>query len=228
MVDVLAAEVKTVTETVIANNSELLNLSFSDFDLELKNYAKENNVPIIFDEGLAFLETVIRLYKPKRILEIGTAIGYSAMRMNRVCSSLVTTIERNPKMYEEALKNVAKAGLEDSIEIIFKDALEAFDDVKHHKFDMIFIDAAKAQYIKFFNLYTPLLNEGGIVVCDNMMFHGLVNDEASYEKQTRSVRGLIRKLAAFHSDLLNNKDYDTSIFNIGDGMSVSVKKTTNK
>lgn len=224
--DVLAVEVKTVTETVIASNNELLNLSFNEFDLELKKYAQENNVPIIFDEGLAFLETVIRLYKPKRILEIGTAIGYSAMRMHRVCGSLITTIERNPKMYEEAINNVSKADLGDSIEIIFKDALDAFDDVSKYNYDMIFIDAAKAQYTKFFNLYTPLLNDGGIVVCDNMMFHGLVNNEESYEKQTRSVRGLIRKLAAFHSDLLNNKDYDTSIFNIGDGMSVSVKKTT--
>lgn len=224
--DVLVVEVMTVTETVIASNNELLNLSFGELDLELKNYAKEYNVPIIFDEGLAFLETVIRLYKPKRILEIGTAIGYSAIRMHRVCDSFVTTIERNPKMYEEALKNVSKAGLKDSIEIIFKDALEAFDEVSMHKYDMIFIDAAKAQYTKFFDLYTPLLNEGGIVVCDNMMFHGLVNNEESYEKQSRSVRGLIRKLANFHSNLLNNKDYDTSIFNIGDGMSVSVKKTT--
>lgn len=224
--DAQAVEVKTVTETVIVNNNELLNLSFDETDLELKAYAKENNVPIIFDEGLAFLETIIRLHKPKRILEIGTAIGYSAMRMHKACGSLITTIERNSKMFEEATKNINNANLSDKIEIIFKDALEAFDEVSKNTYDMIFIDAAKAQYTKFFNLYTPLLNEGGIVVCDNMLFHGLVEDGDAYEKQTRSVRGLIRKLAAFHNNLLSNEDYNTSIFNIGDGMSVSIKKTT--
>ena len=225
MVDVQVVEVTTVTETVTANN-ELLNLSFDEFDLKLKKYANEFNVPIIFDEGLAFLETIIRLYKPKRILEIGTAIGYSAIRMHKACGAYVTTIERNPKMYEEALKNVAAANLSDKIEVVFKDALEAFDDVKKNQYDMIFIDAAKAQYTKFFNLYTPLLSDGGIVVCDNMLFHGLVSDDEAYDKQTRAVRGLIRKLAAFHSDLLSNEEYHTSVFNIGDGMSVSVKKTT--
>lgn len=226
MVDVQVAEVKTVTETVIANNNELLNLSFDEIDLELKAYASEHNVPIIFDEGLAFLETIIRLYKPKKILEIGTAIGYSAMRMHKACGSYVTTIERNPKMFEEATKNISKAGLSEKIEVIYKDALEAFEEASKNRYDMIFIDAAKAQYTKFFNLYTPLLNDGGIVVCDNMLFHGLVEDVDAYEKQTRSVRGLIRKLAAFHSNLLSNEEYHTSIFNIGDGMSVSIKKTT--
>ena len=77
--------------------NNLLNLKFDEFDLKLKAYAKENNVPIIFDEGLAFLETVLCLKKPARILEIGTAIGYSAMRMHKCCGALVTTIERNER-----------------------------------------------------------------------------------------------------------------------------------
>ena len=209
---------------VIAMSNNISNLKFSSFELELKEYAKENNVPIIFDEGLAFLEMIIRLYKPKRILEIGTAIGYSAIRMSQVSNSEIVTIERNIDMYNEAVKNIEKAGLSNKIKVIFKDALEAFDNVKDYEFDMIFIDAAKAQYTKFFNLYTPLLTDKGIVVCDNMLFHGLVEDEANYEKQSRSVRGLIRKLLAFHQSLLENEDYITSIFNIGDGMSVSVKK----
>ena len=204
--------------------NNLLNLKFDDFDLKLKAYASENNVPIIFDEGLAFLETIIRLYKPKNILEIGTAIGYSAIRMHKVCGSNITTIERNPKMYEEALKNINDSGNSNYIKVVFKDALEAFDDVSNQTFDMIFIDAAKAQYTKFFDLYTPLLSDGGIVVCDNMLFHGLVENSEEYMNQTRSVRGLIRKLANFHKVLLENPDFDTSIFEIGDGMAVSVKK----
>ena len=213
-----------VMNAMDAATSNLLNLKFDEFDLKLKEYAKENNVPIIFDDGLAFLETIIRLYRPKRILEIGTAIAYSAIRMHKVCGSHVTTIERNEKMYTKACEHVKESGFSDSINVIFKDALEAFDNVKDQTFDMIFIDAAKAQYTKFFDLYTPLLEKGGIVVCDNMLFHGLVENDEEYMNQTRAVRGLIRKLANFHRVLLENEDYDTSIFEIGDGMAVSVKK----
>lgn len=209
-------------ENVTASN--LLNLEFDEFDLELKKYAHENNVPIIFDEGLAFLEGIITLKRPKRILEIGTAIGYSAIRMHKVCSSEIYTIERNELMYNKALENISKANLEDHIHVIYCDALEAFEFVKNLEFDMIFIDAAKAQYLKFFDLYTPLLSKHGAVVCDNMLFHGLVEDSEGYQNQTRAVRGLIRKLANFHKALLENKDYKTSIYDIGDGMSISVKK----
>lgn len=202
-------------------------LEFSPLEEELREYAKLNNVPIIQDEGLAMLEMVIRLYKPKNILEIGSAIGYSAIRMAKVCNSNVYTIERNELMENEAIKNVSKANLSNNIHLIFKDALEAYDLVSNVEFDMIFIDAAKAQYMKFFNLYTPLLKKGGVVVCDNMAFHGLVeliNDEKAYMEQSRSVRGLIRKMAAFHDELLKNEDYYTSLFEVGDGIAISVKK----
>lgn len=212
-----------VNATVNVTVNNLLNLEFDEFDIKLKEYANLNNVPIIVDEGLAFLESIIAIKKPKRILEIGTAIAYSAIRMHKVCKSEIYTIERNPNMYEIACKNVAEAKLDNNIHIIFKDALEAFDDVKDIEFDMIFIDAAKAQYMKFFDLYTPLLSNNGIVVCDNMLFHGLVLDDEHYQNQTRAVRGLIRKLGNFHKALLENKNYKTSIFDIGDGMSISAK-----
>lgn len=220
--DVQAAKAHVmVSATVIKSN-----LEFTEFELSLQKYAKDFGVPIILNEGLSFLETIIRLYKPKRILEIGSAIGYSAIRMSRVCGSEVYTIERNEKMYNEALQNVKKAGLQDKIHVYLKDALEAFSLVESYEFDMIFIDAAKAQYTKFFEMYTKLLAPHGVVVCDNMEFHGLVDcDTETYNKQTRAVRGLIRKLHAFHDSLLKNEEYDTSIFlNVGDGMSVSVKR----
>ena len=202
-------------------------LEFSSLEEELREYAKLNNVPIIQDEGLSMLEMVIRLHKPKNILEIGTAIGYSAIRMAKVCGSNVYTIERNETMENEAIKNVEKANLSNQIHLIYKDALEAYDLVSNVEFDMIFIDAAKAQYMKFFNLYTPLLKKGGVVVCDNMAFHGLVeliNDEKAYMDQSRSVRGLIRKMAVFHDELLKNEDYYTSLYEVGDGIAISVKK----
>ena len=207
----------------VQDADNLLNLSFNEFDLSLREYANLNNVPIIKDAGLAMLEQTIMLNRPLRILEIGTAIGYSAIRMNRLIDSEIYTIERNEKMYNEATKNIKAINKENKIHIIYKDALEAFDDVKDLEFDMIFIDAAKAQYVKFFNLYTPLLKKGGVVFCDNMLFHGLVLDEANYDNLSRSVRGLARKLKAFHNELLSNKSYKTSIFDIGDGISISVK-----
>ena len=196
------------------------NLSFSKEILEIKDYALENNVPIIQDEGLAFLLTLIRVKKPKKILEIGTAIGYSASMMALTGNCQVYTIERNEKMENEAIKNVAKLGLNDKVHLIYKDALEAFEDVSMHQFDMIFIDAAKAQYTNFFNLYSPLLTEDGIIVTDNMLFHGVTMEEA----KSRAVRGLIRKLNNYTDFLLNHEKYDTTIFNLGDGMAVSTKK----
>lgn len=200
------------------------NLTFDSLELDLKQYAKENNVPIIIDEGLSFLESIIRIKKPINILEIGSAIGYSAIRMARVCNSNIYSIERDEKMYNIAIENIKRTNLNDKIHIIFKDALEAFDDVKDIKFDLIFIDAAKAQYHKFFDMYTPLLNNEGVVVCDNMYFHGLVEDIENIDNYSRSVRGLIRKLNEFHEYLLDNNEYHTSIYNIGDGMSISIKK----
>lgn len=200
-----------------------LNLKFNDIELSLRDYAIEHDVPIIGDEGLAFLETIVGLYKPKRILEIGTAIGYSAERMARVCSSKVVTIERNEAMYNRALQTVSDLSLEDNVKIIFKDALEAFDDVKDYEFDMIFIDAAKGQYKRFFEMYTPLLSENGIVVCDNMMFHGMLEIPQD-EIRSRQFRSLLRKIKDYHEYLLSNEKYKTTILNIGDGMSVSFKK----
>ena len=198
------------------------NLSFDEFDLKLKEFAKENKVPIIFDEGLSFLESIIKIKKPSRILEIGTAIGYSAIRMAKASNAIIDTIERNIDMYNLAINNIKEAKLDNRINVIFKDAFLAYDDIKDNKYDLIFIDAAKAQYHKFFDLFTKLLNESGVVVCDNMLFHGLVESESN--DYSRSVRGLIRKLKEFHEYLLNNSEFDSSIYDIGDGMAISIKK----
>ena len=206
--------------------NNLLNLKFDDFDLKLKAYASENNVPIIFDEGLAFLETIIRLYKPKNILEIGTAIGYSAIRMHKVCGSNITTIERNPKMYEEALKNINDSGNSNYIKVVFKDALEAFDDVSNQTFDMIFIDAAKAQYQKFFEKYVPFLKDDGIVITDNILFHGCVEQVVFEENNdlSKNVKNMAKKLDIYNNYLSTLDEYKTYYLNIGDGLAVTVRK----
>lgn len=198
------------------------NLSFDDFDLKLKSYAKENHVPIILDEGLSFLINIIKTKNAKNILEVGAAIGYSSINMAKRSNATVTTIERDDAMYSEAVKNIKDANLEDKIRLLHMDALEAFNEVKNDKFDLIFIDAAKAQYQKFFETYESLLNPNGIIICDNMNFHMLKEqDQASL---SRSVRGLVRKLANFEEWLLKNDNYETTIYDIGDGMSISIRK----
>ncbi|MBQ9520223.1 MAG: O-methyltransferase [Acholeplasmatales bacterium] len=198
------------------------NLKFNQKLNEMREYAKLNHVPIINDEGLSFLKTIIALYKPKNILEIGTAIGYSSSIMSMTSDSTVYTIERDEVMYNEAKKNISDLNLDGKVNIIFDDALNSFDKLSDKKFDMIFIDAAKAQYTKFFELYTPLLNKGGIVVCDNMYFHNLVNSDL--ESLSKNVRNMVKKLQMFHEFLLNNENYETSIFDIGDGISISISK----
>ncbi len=202
------------------NRNQLLNLKFNDYIISMRDYAKENNVPIIQDEGLAFLKAIVKLYKPKKILEIGCAIGYSSSMMSLYSGASVVTVERDPKMYEEASKNIKALGLDDKIKIIFKDALLIEDELKGEEFDMIFIDAAKGQYTKFFEKFSPYLKDKGIIVTDNMLFHGLLDTEI----KNRNLRQLVTKLKKYHTFLLENEDYDTSIYDLGDGMALSIKK----
>ena len=132
----------------------------------IKEYAIENKIPIMQNEGIDFLTTFIIKHQIKNVLEIGSAIGYSAIMMSLCSPDLkVTTIERDEERYLEAVKNVKKLNLEDRITLIFNDALKVkIED----KFDLIFIDAAKAQNIKFFELFEKSLKERGYIITDNM------------------------------------------------------------
>ena len=185
---------------------------------EMHEYAKEKNVPIIKDEGLAFLRQIIKIKKPKRILEIGTAIGFSAMNMALASpKSEVVTIEKNENMYELAKENIKKGSLEGQIKIILADAL---DVTLEGPFDFIFIDAAKAQYIKFFEKFEPLLSKEGIILTDNLIFHGLVVESI----ENRNLRNLVNKIKQYNEYLLSRIDFDTTIYAIGDGIALSIKK----
>lgn len=188
---------------------------------QIKDYADKNNVPIMMDDGIAFLQKYIRENNIKNILEVGTAIGYSAIMMCAVREDItVTTIERDEKRYLEAIKNIKKMELEDRINLIYKDALEVeLDD----KYDLIFIDAAKAQSIHFFERFEKNLNDGGTIITDNMKFHGLV-DKNPEEIESRNLRQLVRKVKKYTEFLENNKAYETEFLELGDGVAVSVKK----
>lgn len=188
---------------------------------EIKEYADINNVPIMMDEGIDFLTTFIIKNQVKNILEIGSAIGYSAIMMVLCHPNVkVTTIERDEKRYLEALKNIKKLKLEDKITLIYHDAL----DVKlTDNFDMIFIDAAKAQNERFFEIFEKNLVSNGTIITDNMNFHGLVKKDEK-EIKSRNLRALVRKVKDYKIFLENNSNYDTNFYDIGDGIAVSCRK----
>jgi len=188
---------------------------------EIKKYALDNKVPIMVDDGIDFLTTFIIKNQINSVLEIGTAIGYSAIMMALANPNLkITTIERDHERYLEALKNIKKFDLEDRITLVFHDALEASIE---GNFDMIFIDAAKGQYIKFFEKYELNLKEQGYIITDNMDFHGLV-DKTDAEIESRNLRALVRKIRDYRTFLLNHQNYNVEFFNIGDGIAVAKKK----
>ncbi len=188
---------------------------------EIKKYALDNKVPIMVDEGIDFLTTFIIKNQITNILEIGSAIGYSAIMMALANPNVrITTIERDRERYLEAVKNVKKLGLEDRITLIFNDALETTIE---GKFDLIFIDAAKGQNIRFFEKFEPNLTDHGVIITDNINFHGLVQKDAD-SIQSRNLRGLVRKIREYIDYLKNNPKYDVEFLKIGDGIAVARKK----
>jgi len=185
---------------------------------QIKDYADINNVPIITDEGLDYLTNYIRENNVKRILEVGAAIGYSAIMMCGVDKDItVTTIERDEKRYLEAIKNIKKLELEDRINLIYKDALEV---ELNDEYDLIFIDAAKAQNQKFFERYEKNLKKDGTIITDNMNFHGLVDTDPK-KIESRNLRQLVRKVKDYKVFLENNKSFNTEFLDIGDGLAIS-------
>ena len=190
----------------------------------MEKYADEKGIPIMEEEGINFLTEFIRLNKVKYILEIGSAIGYSAIRMALVDKDItVTTIERDKDRYIEAVKNIKYLELDDRITLVLTDA---FDFKVKEKFDLIFIDAAKSQYLKFFNKFSPNLTKKGYIITDNIKFHGLTFSDKT--KLSRNLRGLITKLETYISFLENNKDFKTRFFDIGDGIAISTRKDRNE
>lgn len=187
---------------------------------QLKEYAKENNVPIMMDEGINFLTTFVIKHQTKNVLEVGTAIGYSAIMMALANPNLkITSIERDEERYLEAVKNIKKFKLEDRITLIYKDASEV--ELKD-KYDLIFIDAAKGKNMAFFKKFSKNLTKDGYIITDNINFHGYVNKDES-EIKTRNLRGLVRKIKDYINFLKENEEYKTVFYEVGDGIAVSTR-----
>lgn len=197
-----------------------------DFFLLLEKYAKEHRVPIMDPVSMNFVTQLVRIHRPKHVLEIGTAIGYSALRIVSENEHVrVTTIERFDKMYEEAKKNITLYDKRKQIELIYGDAVEVLPTLlkrNDQTIDFVFLDGAKGQYRRIFEIVAPILPPGGLIVCDNVLFQGYVIQDKPIEQ--KRLQKLVQKLKQFNDWVVNERSFHTSIVPIGDGLTISVKK----
>ena len=182
---------------------------------EIKTKAQKEGVPIIKDEGLAFLLDFIKEHHCKDILELGTAVGYSAMNMAKLDENIhIDTIEKNSDMYQQAIENIKNNNLQSQIDVHFMPIEEYHTD---RKYDFIFVDAAKAQYGKYMEQFLPNLKDDGYMLFDNMIFHGLIYQVDSIE--SKSLRNLVKKIIKFRESIHNDMRFDIiEKDDIGDGI----------
>lgn len=184
---------------------------------EIRKYAIDNNIPIFTEETQNFMVDLIKKNNVKNILEIGSAIGYSALVMASVDENIkITTIERDVNRYQVALDFLQEYD-KNQIKIINADALN-YELDHHDSYDLLFIDAAKAQYRKFFEKYTPYLSENGMIVVDNVDFHGFVSGERA--TNNRNTKQLVRKIKAFNDWICQQSQWHVEYYSLGDGVYV--------
>ena len=206
------------------NQNYLLELlKHNDNEIEsLRPYAEDNHVPIVDKLTLELIKQLIRMHKTTYILEIGTAIGYSAMHFASVSPEIeVTTIERDETMQQRAKHNISAFNYDQQIRQIHGDALEVMDQVADRTYDMVFIDAEKAQSQKFFERYTPYLREGGLVITDNVLYHDFVANIDAVK--SRNKRQMAKKINAYNKWLMEQTQYATTFLNMDDGVAISIK-----
>lgn len=194
--------------------------------LTMEEYAKENHVPIIHKEVGQFLELFINIVKPSRILELGTAIGYSSILMSSCAgpNTKVTTVERDRKMVELAIENINKSGLHKNIEVIEGDCLEILKELSG-KFDMIFMDAGKGHYKDFLPHCVRLLDENGIIISDNVLFRGMIANDELVEKRKSTI---VKRMREYLDHISNNEEFITSVIPMGDGISITARRNKNE
>lgn len=204
----------TYTDNFLLPREELL--------VEMEKYAEENHVPIMQLAAIEALNQILRIQSPKAILEIGTAIGYSAIRMAQALpETSIVTIERDESRVEMANHFIGRSNVQDRITVIEGDALEVELDPAS-KFEAVFIDAAKGQYMKFFEKYSPFVPSGGVLYIDNMYMHGL--SDIDIKEVPKRKRTMIRNLKTFSDWIMNHPDYTSAFFPIGDGLLICLKR----
>ena len=194
-----------------------------EFFMDMEKYALEHHVPIMESTGIETMLQILRIKSPEKILEVGAAIGYSALRMAvALPATKIITIERDEERALLAEKNIHDLNMEKQVYLLIGDALEIEEQVSTYgPFDVIFIDAAKGQYKRFFELYSPYLSENGLIITDNVMFKGLVAEEDIEHKRTAQ---LVKKIKQYNEWLMSHPDYHTVILPVGDGVAISIKR----
>ena len=187
----------------------------------IKQQALSDNVPIMEDEGLAFICQFLKEHNVKSLLEIGTAVGYSAIRFSKYLpdNGRIDTIERDSNMIVEARINIKDLNLEDKINIIEGDAVEVLPTL-NKEYDVIFIDAAKGKYPFFLKEAIRLLSEKGVIIADNILYKGYTLSDYNKHKQRTAVRGL----RTYLKELEENKNFKTELLEVGDGLTITRRK----
>ena len=188
---------------------------------KIKEKALEDHIPIIMDDTLAVIEKELKLFKPKRILEIGTAVGYSAICFAEFLAEngKIDTIEREEERVVEAKKNIKRAQVEDKINIIQGDAVEILPTL-NEVYDMVFIDASKGKYPFFLKEALRMLAPNGIIFADNVLYKGYVLSDYNKHKQRTAVRNL-REFLRELNELQENKQFDIKVLEVGDGLAIA-------
>ncbi len=188
----------------------------------IKTKALENNVPIIQDLSLELINSIIQKRNVEKILEIGTAVGYSSICFSENPTvKRIDTFERNVDMYNQAVENIKQTKKDNIITVHFTDALNVDITRFSNDYDLLFIDAAKAQSRKFFELYLPLLKQDAVIITDNILFHGVKETDESISKNLKS---LIKKINNYVEWLKQNEEFETVFFEGGDGLAITKRK----
>lgn len=189
---------------------------------ELREYAVENHVPIIHPEVARMISVLGTTLKPSRILEIGTAIGYSSIFFAGFLKEggKIDTIERYDVMIEKARENIKKAGMQDTINVIAGDALEVLECLDN-EYDFVFVDAAKGQYLEFLPHCLRMMKKGALLVSDNVLYKGMV---ATDDLVVRRKKTIVKRMRSYLDHICKSDDLDSCIIPIGDGVALSYKK----
>ena len=187
---------------------------------KIKEYALDRHIPIIMDDTLEVIDKILTDKKPKIILEIGTAVGYSAMCFSQYLldGGRIDTIERDQDRVVEARENIKKVGVEEKIRIYEGDAVEILPTL-NEKYDVVFIDAAKGKYPFFLEQALRMLKEDGIILADNILYKGYVMSDYNKHKQ----RTAVTHLRQYIKEITENKELETTILDVGDGLAISKK-----
>lgn len=185
---------------------------------EIEKYGRENKIPILLDESLEYISKILAEIKPHRVLEIGTAIGFSAINFSKYLDDggRIDTIEIESLRVEQALENIAKVGVEDKIRVLEGDALDILPYLTE-KYDVVFIDASKGKYVEFFEHALRLTQKGATIIADNVLYKGMVMSDYNKHKQ----RTAVNKLRSFIDLVMANENLESKLLEIGDGLIIS-------